>query len=138
MKLLESHSQASLSNDSSYTIEMRTEVNNTYKIEKFAKGLVSNTRVGRSIPLPMVRNTAISDNNKSSFNTFGNNDKKITSLSIERRPNILSGLVAVRTSHEEVKSFVQQCSVALHRRPWCKVQRRYVSPSCEGEVYLIN
>lgn len=141
VKLLEIQSQASLSNDSSYTIEMKRNSNNrtASKSNNFAQGLMTSGRIGRSLTLPSLKCVPSSSGpllhaNKGYIDV---SQEKLTSTAIERRPNTLSGLVAARTSHEEVKSFVQHCSSSLHRRPWSKVQRRpfdVLLNDCFGEL----
>jgi hypothetical protein len=122
VKLMEVQSQASLSNDSSYTLEMRKQKKFTKK-SNFARGLATTARVGRTISLPTVQQVPSSDRGLH-MQAHDLICEKPTSISIEKRPNTLSGLVAARTTHEEVKDFIQQCSQSLHKRPWCKVQRR--------------
>lgn len=131
-RLFEEMSQASISNASTYTLDVHglTEIRREQDIsDKFQRQVQANAHVKRQVHLPSIAKgpklaSSISQPLISTNKLKSSNPWRVSGDQIERKQDELSDLLAVRSMRQELKGFVNDCANSLHRRPWLRVDKR--------------
>lgn len=121
--------QNSLSNASSYTIELKTaERSNQSEIQKrFDRSMQVQAMVHRQPTshslLPKIDKPGPS-RITSSWDVLESIERRKSYQGDTKNQNALAELIAARARREEMLEFVSTCRSGLHRRPFCKIDKR--------------
>ncbi len=114
----------SAENLSTYTLEFNGNPESTLDKDnaKFKRSVRYHASVNRNVQLPKIDSKARATSSKPST-TQTTQMMNLSPLDLDIKPQ-LSNLVAIRSTVQEIRDFVKLCKSSLHKRPWCKVEKR--------------